>query len=400
MNLSQWKNFGYLGQDLTPFTPVLAADNLATLANYGRLCGCLFCSTALLHLLFGFFAPHNAVPLLAAAGAMLVLRRAALHGLKASKKLVSCSRLLTILFSTLIYLLGVYYDLIRHPEEVNVLICLVLLIQPLLFDIHPSRNLAAAVSGLVWVTIWEFSVPDPHRLTNIMYCTLAAMIGLYLSWHKTRNMLGMLLYARQEKNAVEKETSTQAAVRQLQPHFISNMLSTIQSLCDVSPDMAKKALSLFSDYMRVNTDAIDFNGLVAFPRELAHVRTYAALEQLRFGGKLQVVYEIDAEDFLLPALTLQPIVESAITVGIGNKDGGGTVRITSSEDAACWRITVQDDGCGTDQLGEDGLPPQEEGTIGLANMRQRLASIAGGRLQFTSSQNTGTTVTIVLPKER
>ena len=55
MNLSQWKNFGYPGQDLAPFEPILAGDNLATLTNYGRLCGCLFISTAVLHYLFGFF---------------------------------------------------------------------------------------------------------------------------------------------------------------------------------------------------------------------------------------------------------------------------------------------------------------------------------------------------------
>lgn len=400
MKLSQWKNFGYAGQDLTPFAPVLAADNLATLANYGRLCGCLFLSTAFFHSLFRFFFLHSAFPLLLAAGGMFALRRAALRCMKDTEHLVLLSRRMTGLFITLIYLLGVYYDLIRHPTEVNVLICLVLLIQPLLFDAWPGRNLAAAASGLVGVTVWEFCVPDPHRLTNIMYCFLAALIGLYLAWHKTRNMFGMLLYAQQKKSAEEKETSTQAAVRQIQPHFISNMLSTMQSLCDVSPAGVKDALGLFADYMRVSTDAIDFNGLVPFQQELAHVRTYAALEQLRFGSKLQVVYQIETEDFLLPALTLQPLVENAITHGIGDKHSGGTVSISTCADSSGWRITVQDDGCGIDFTDNDGLPPQQEsGCIGLANVRQRIESIAGGQLRFTSNPDKGTAVTIVLPKE-
>ena len=77
---------------------------------------------------------------------------------------------------------------------------------------------------------------------------------------------------------------------------------------------AKDSLGLFADYMRVSTDAFNYNGLVSFPRELAHARNYAALEQLRFGNKLQVVYDIESEDFLLPALTLQPLVENAITL--------------------------------------------------------------------------------------
>lgn len=341
------------------------------------------------------------MPLLLAAGATFLLRWVALHCMKSPEKLVPRARILTGLFTALIYFLGVYYDLLRHPDEINVLVCLVMLIQSLLFDSRPGRNLAVSVSGLALVIVWEFYVPDPHRLTNIMYCSLAALIGLYLAWHKTRNMFGMLLYAQREKTAVEKETSTQAAVSQIQPHFISNMLSTIQILCDDDPAKAKDALGLFADYMRVSTDAIDFNGLVAFPRELAHVRNYAALEQLRFGGKLQVVYAIETEDFLLPALTLQPLVENAITHGIGNKRGGGTVTIATSEDADTWIITVQDNGCGTDVIEANGLPPHQAGnSIGLANVRQRVESIARGRLHFNSSQNRGTTVTILLPKER
>lgn len=45
MNFTQWKNFGYPGQELTPFEPVLARDNLVTLTNYGRLCSILFVTT-------------------------------------------------------------------------------------------------------------------------------------------------------------------------------------------------------------------------------------------------------------------------------------------------------------------------------------------------------------------
>lgn len=401
MNLTQWKNFGYPGQDLTPFEPVLAGDNLVTLTNYGRLCGILFFTTSVCHYLFGFFQPLTAVPLLLAAGAAFLLRQAARQCLNNPDKLVPRARLLTGLFTMLIFLLGVYYDLIRHPDKINVLICLVMLIQSLLFDARPGHNLAVSLSGLAVVVVWECYVPDPNRLTNIMYCFLAALIGLYLAWHKTRNMFGMLMYAQREKAAVEKETSTQAAVSQLQPHFISNMLSTIQILCDDAPAKAKDALGLFADYMRVSTDAFDFNGLVAFTRELAHARNYAALEQLRFGDKLQVVYDIESEDFLLPALTLQPLVENAITHGIGNKRGGGTVTITTRAEADSWLIAVQDDGCGTDNIAADGLPPQQEGvSIGLANVRQRVESIAGGQLHFNSSKNKGTTVTIVLPKER
>ena len=401
MNVSQWANLGYAGQDLSPFEPILAWDNLATLTNYGRLCGILFTTTAVLYCTFGVFSLPGAMPLLLAAGVALLLRRAALRCMGDAASLVHYSRLLTGLFTTLIFLLGIYYDLIRHPDKINVLICLVILIQPLLFDSRPGYNLAVSASGLACVAVWELYLPDPQRLTNLMSCFWAALLGLYLAWHKTRNMVGMLLYAQREKSAVEKETTTQAAVSQIQPHFISNMLSTIQILFDADPAGAKDALGQFAEYMRVSTDAFEFNGPIAFQRELAHVRNYAALEQLRFGGKLRVEYNIEVEDFFLPALTLQPLVENAITHGIGNKRGGGTVTIATREEPDNWLITVQDDGCGTDNIAANGLPPQQEGGfIGLANVRQRVESIARGRLHFSSIKNKGATVTVVLPKER
>lgn len=359
MNTSQWANLGYAGQDLSPFEPILAGDNLATLTNYGRLCGILFITTAVLYCTFGVFSLPEAMPLLLAAGVALLLRRAALRCMGDVASLVHYSRLLAGLFTTLIFLLGVYYDLIRHPDKINVLICLVILIQPLLFDSRPGYNLAVSASGLACVAVWELYLPDPQRLTNLMSCFWAALLGLYLAWHKTRNMVGMLLYAQREKSAVEKETTTQAAVSQIQPHFISNMLSTIQILFDADPAGAKDALGQFAEYMRVSTDAFEFNGPIAFQRELAHVRNYAALEQMRFGGKLRVEYNIEVEDFFLPALTLQPLVENAITHGIGNRHGGGTVTIATQADTDNWRITVQDDGCGVDTVSPDGLPPPQ-----------------------------------------
>lgn len=401
MNFTQWKNFGYPGQELTPFEPVLARDNLVTLTNYGRLCSILFVTTPVCHCLFGFFQPLSAVPLLLAAGAAFFLRWAAQRCLNDPDQLVPRARLLTSLFTLLIFLLGVYYDLIRHPTEINVLLCLVMLIQLLLFDARPGHNLTVSLSGLAVVVLWECYVPDPHRLINIMYCFLASLIGLYLAWHKTHNMFGMLLYAQREKAAVEKETSTQAAVSQFQPHFISNMLSTIQILFDADPAGAKDALGQFAEYMRVSTDAFEFNGPIAFQRELAHVRNYAALEQLRFGGRLRVEYNIEVEDFFLPALTLQPLVENAITHGIGNRHGGGTVTIATQADTDNWRITVQDDGCGVDTVSPDGLPPPKaSGITSLANVRHRVEFIAKGRLYFNSKKDRGTTVTILLPRER
>ena len=133
------------------------------------------------------------------------------------------------------------------------------------------------------------------------------------------------------------------------------------------------------------------------------VRAYLALASLRMGTRLTVDLQMEPATAQLPVppLMLQTLVENAIQHGIGNKRGGGTVTIATREEPDNWLITVQDDGCGTDNIAADGLPPQQEGGfIGLANVRQRVESIARGRLHFSSIKNKGATVTVVLPKER
>lgn len=401
MCIVSWRYFGYTKQDLVPFEPILAEDNLSTLANYCNLFGWLFAVTAGLHTLFGFFTPAEAVPLLSASGIILLLRQAALTLQRDRSHIVLHSRWTTTLFTAIAYFLAIVYDVLQHPTSINLLICLILLCEPLLFDSYPDHSLFRSALSLGLVVYLEYRAPDPHRLTNLMYCTLSTLLGLYLSWHKTRNMFGMLLHAQREREAVESEANLQAAINQMQPHFVCNMLSTLQQLCCYDPEQTRDALGQFSDYMRVSTDALNFSGLVPFNRELVHVRTYAALEQLRFGSCLKMTYHIETDRFFLPALTLQPLVENAITHGLGNKPGGGTVTIDAWETMDSFCIAIRDDGNGTDIDPLSGVPPQPKiGSISLPNVQHRLRTLAGGQLFFHSCINGGTTVTILLPKER
>lgn len=401
MTFTEWKNLKQSEQDLAALGPILAADNLSTLVNYCRVFGLLFFITPLLHMLFGFFDLQSALPLLAASGLLALLRQAALRVCGSPRDVRHYSRLLTRTFIVTAYLLVIFYDIIFHPGDRNMLVCLTLVAQPLLFDAYPLDNLRMTTLALTVITLLELYIADPRPMTNLMYALLSALLGLYLGWHKTSNMFGMLLYSRREKNAMERESSTQAAVNQIQPHFVCNMLSTIRLLCEKDPDAARRALNLFVDYMRVSTDAIDYNELIPFDRELDHARNYALLEQLRFDGKLQLGWHIETMDFLLPTLTLQPLVENAITHGIGGCPQGGRVEVTTYEQPRFYCLVVQDNGCGTDAAAcTDVPPPKGMGLVSLQNVQQRIRSIAGGQLYFHSAKGKGTTVTIVVPRER
>jgi len=196
---------------------------------------------------------------------------------------------------------------------------------------------------------------------------------------------------------LEKElTQKQIAIMfsQIKPHFLYNCLSVIQDLCVTDPQAASRTVSEFAKYLRGNLDSISLTGTVPFERELKHVEIYLTLEKKRFEHKLNIVYDIKARNFNLPALTIQPIAENAVRHGVNKLPKGGTVTIATSETETDYLITVTDDGVGFRVRGDDGKTH-----VGLENVRSRLASMCGGSLDLRSEPGVGTTAIITIPKE-
>lgn len=201
--------------------------------------------------------------------------------------------------------------------------------------------------------------------------------------------------ALQEK---EKELAKQRIdimLSQIQPHFLYNSLGAIYHLCETDPERAKKAIKRFSDFLRGNMESLKNRGTIPFEQELNHVMNYLYLEQQRFGDKLQVIYRIRTTNFLIPSLTLQPLVENAVQHGVLNKKNGGTVNIRTDEADGFAVITVSDNGVGMEQAKQ--YPAMGEHMhIGIDNVRSRLKELVDGRLDIVSSSQ-GTTATIRIP---
>lgn len=209
---------------------------------------------------------------------------------------------------------------------------------------------------------------------------------------------------KKEKELEERlrETDISIMLSQIQPHFLYNSLSTIRELCIVDPQKAPKALEEFSAFLRGNMDSLKSKVPVPFSRELEHVKHYLHLEQIRFGEDLKVEYDIQEEDFFLPTLTIQPIVENAVKYGVGNKEEGGTVRIATRREENRIVITVQDDGVGFDVDEIEHIPVQKDGRthIGLSNVKHRIERMVNGTMTIHSRKESGTVVEITLSAER
>ena len=201
------------------------------------------------------------------------------------------------------------------------------------------------------------------------------------------------------KNKKLKEELEQSRISvmlsQIQPHFLYNSLTSVMDLCDSNPKAAKAAIADFADYLRGNLASLKTENLICFETELAHIQKYLKLEKLRFQDELEVVYDIQSKDFMLPALSVQPLVENAVKHGVGQKIGGGTVTIHTFETEDDYVIQITDDGVGF----EEGQYADNGGThVGVENTKKRLEMMADARLEIESKKNEGTTATILIPK--
>ena len=191
-----------------------------------------------------------------------------------------------------------------------------------------------------------------------------------------------------------KESRISIMLSQIQPHFIYNTLGTIERMCLKDPGKAFDLVRNFSLYLRGNFSELDSVAPIRFAEELKHVEYYVNIEKVRFPD-MNIEYDVETKDFVLPALSVQPLVENAIKHGLMRLETGGTVVIRSYETPTHFCVEVKDDGVGFDT----SLPIDDKKHVGLRNIRGRLKAMVNGDLFLESKLNVGTKAVIMIPKE-
>jgi hypothetical protein len=184
------------------------------------------------------------------------------------------------------------------------------------------------------------------------------------------------------------------ATGRMKPHYLYNVLTTIYYLCETDVEKAQYAIGVFSEYLRSTLEVMDKQELVEFSWELNEIRNYLTLERLRFGDKLDVDFDIEYEDFKVPPLSIQALVENAVKHGLGQKEEGGKLRIVSrrlSDGGA--QIRIRDDGVGFDV---EELATQDIAHGGIVSIRERLRIEIGAEMTVTSTPGKGTTVMVTI----
>lgn len=300
-------------------------------------------------------------------------------------------------FSTTIY----YYDELNtyhrgpwYPVLLILPIQMSILNIGLLWSMRDRLSKEQKIVFASYIMIPVISMIIQMLFYGVSIIVLGASIAAFIMLTSVINDQRKQYYMQQEEN---NKLKTEILLSQIQPHFLFNTLGTISHLCTDAPE-AKKAIGLFSKYLRGNIEVLSNEMLIPFDREIEHARIYLELEKLRFGDSLQISWDLLCTDFMIPSLTLQPLVENAVRYGVrGNEDGRGTVKILSKDCSDHYEISVLDDGPGFHPEAIQGAG--ERSHIGIDNVKERLRIVCNGELRIQSTPGQGTQATIILPKE-
>jgi two-component system sensor histidine kinase YesM len=209
---------------------------------------------------------------------------------------------------------------------------------------------------------------------------------------------------------LQKRAEMNMLQAQINPHFLYNTLNAIHSVAELNrvSDISTMARSL-SDMYRYNIKTGDEATL---QNELEQLKNYIGIQQIRFLGKFQVVYEID--EVLLPykilKFLLQPLVENSFYHGLEPKGGKGTLIISITQKGHLLHIRVEDDGVGMDEqklseLNDIFTNPFQAASLGsrdnfgLRNVHARIKNFYGEDywIKLSSKLQAGTSIEMTIP---
>ncbi len=224
--------------------------------------------------------------------------------------------------------------------------------------------------------------------TNLFkICSGLFIIGLFFYFNRKR--IQGIRKKEQQKTKHEKELmelEAKALRAQMNPHFIFNSLNSIKSLINKNEsDKAAGYLTIFSKLIRTLFQNSDKREVSLF-EELETCKLYTQLEKMRFGNKVEFLFDvnesIDLKDIKVPALILQPFIENAIWHGLVPKESGGKVTVSVKENNGAVECTIDDDGIGRELSSQ--YKAQYESThqskgIGLTQSRLELDKLLNER---------------------
>ena len=268
-------------------------------------------------------------------------------------------------------------------------------IELMVISVRYFRNLTNGKNAIVILILTQVAITTVLEYMDLVtgfsnFITALAILEYYI-------YLSVIYQEDMRNTIVEKDLELEKEKmlllrNQIHPHFIYNSLSIIRSLAKRDSQRAVSSIDSFSDYLKAHIGAIETDELIDFDKELNNIKVYLELVRADKSRKLDVIYDLKATGFMIPPLSLEPIVENAVNHGISRE--GGEITVCSYDTDDSYIITVSDNGTARNLPADD--KPFHMG-VGIENTRKRLELHCGGTLDM-DMHGSGTTVTVKIPK--
>lgn len=234
----------------------------------------------------------------------------------------------------------------------------------------------------------------------------------YIDTLKENHRMSELLHREEiERGEMEKQLSgarLELLKSQINPHFLFNTLNMIACMAKLEEAVTtERMISSMGSLFRYNLKTSE--QIVTLARELKVVQDYMYIQQMRFGSRIlySCDLKVDAEQAMIPAFTLQPVVENAMVHGLSKKEQGGRVHVRIWEQGNRLVISVADTGLGMseERLAEVTEAMKERRTsrigIGLGNIYKRIHMMyKQGEFRIASIEGRGTVIQMFIPQEK
>jgi sensor histidine kinase YesM len=241
--------------------------------------------------------------------------------------------------------------------------------------------LGAAASGMGAAVIFE-----KHGLSQLLI--LGVLFGSIITYFFSSREQIAASKLRIQEEKIKRLTSEKKAAEanlkllqaQIEPHFLFNTLSNVLNLLDSDVEKGKSMLVDFTRYLRTSLVKIRWQH-ATLGHEMEMIRAYLNIFKVRMEDRLKFSIELpdQLKDIAFPPMLLQPLVENAIKHGLEPMLNGGDIRIKVEEKNGILRLAVIDTGMGISGDYHSGL--------GLASVRERLASLYDKRAAFILEEN-------------
>ena len=227
------------------------------------------------------------------------------------------------------------------------------------------------------------------------------LVDLARQFNIMLDRIDQLMIAVKEEEQNVRRYELQALSSQINPHFLYNTLDPIVWMAEFND--SKRVVEVTKSLAKYFRLALNQgHEQISLKDEIDHVRQYLFIQKQRYGEKLQ--YEIKElkqyDDYKIPKLILQPLVENAIYHGIKEMNRQGRIRVSVSENDTQLIVSIYDNGRGFVASETTNATLVRLGGVGLKNVDQRLQLQFGKsyHMEIKSEENTYTEIRLYFPK--